>query len=157
MIWTPALILQTWQRQKVRILSATIRVHSHSAIHPVWPLTSSPAVPQSESDPCPEEATPLPACRYSHLVSSSGTISVLSAQTSPVVKCAKTNEKTSTEREREEWEHPYETTSTPRSALPHNPSGCWATWREGWGEIRPVWQTSSPIGQGHLETGISQP
>lgn len=30
-----------------------------------------------------------------------------------------------------EWKHPYETTSAPRSAGPHDHSGCQATWREG--------------------------
>lgn len=38
----------------------------------------------------------------------------------------------STERGPEEREHPYETTSTLKSAIPRNPSGCWATWRGGW-------------------------
>lgn len=58
----------------------------------------------------------------------------LSAWTSPEIKWAGTNEKMSTEREGEEREHPYETTSTLRSAVPHNPAGCRATWRGGGGD-----------------------
>lgn len=40
----------------------------------------------------------------------------------------------STERGPEEREHPYETTSTLKSAVPYNPSGCRATWRGGGGD-----------------------
>lgn len=35
---------------------------------------------------------------------------------------------------KEEREHPFKTTSTKRSAVPHNPPGCSATWQWGGGD-----------------------